>query len=147
VNPVQRLIGYVIKNHMLDGTLQKMLLLGFVIVASSSALAQTDWSPIVAGGLMYISKPYSQIVARSQIDESFAPVTLHFIALLQTNAQAKSAQAIVPLPDGKGKEVAQRLCTTCHGTSVWVQQRHTPEQWSAIVDNMVSRGWRPPMTT
>lgn len=50
------------------------------------------------------------------------------------------AQAEIPLPEGKGKDVTQRVCTTCHGINVFVQQRHTSEKWSSIIDNMVSKG-------
>src|SRR5262249_48965834 len=28
-----------------------------------------------------------------------------------------------PLPDGEGKELAQRMCTTCHGTAVFATMR------------------------
>jgi len=94
--------------------------------------------PAAVGLVLCSSSPQA---SPSQPGEPLAPVTLHFIARLQTNAQAKKpSEAIVPLPDGKGKEVAQRLCGTCHGTNVWVKQRHTPEKWSSIVDNMISKG-------
>jgi cytochrome c5 len=50
------------------------------------------------------------------------------------------AQKEIPLPEGKGKDVTQRVCSTCHGINVFVQQRHTSEKWSSIIDNMVSKG-------
>jgi mono/diheme cytochrome c family protein len=50
------------------------------------------------------------------------------------------AQAEVKLPDGKGKDVTQRVCTTCHAVNVFAGQRHTKEKWSSIIDTMASRG-------
>jgi mono/diheme cytochrome c family protein len=60
---------------------------------------------------------------------------------LQSEAKQKpTGQAEVSLPEGKGKDVTQRVCTTCHGINVFAQQRHTGEKWSSIIDTMVSRG-------
>lgn len=56
----------------------------------------------------------------------------------QTGAQNPKVDD--PLPDGKGKEVTKRLCSGCHAVAVFATQRHTPERWAAIVDNMVSKG-------
>jgi cytochrome c5 len=49
-------------------------------------------------------------------------------------------QAAPPLPDGKGKDVAQQKCSTCHATNIWSTQHHTREQWGSIIDNMISKG-------
>jgi hypothetical protein len=45
-----------------------------------------------------------------------------------------------PLPEGKGKDVVKRLCSGCHAVTVFAKERHTPEKWASIVDNMVSKG-------
>jgi mono/diheme cytochrome c family protein len=50
------------------------------------------------------------------------------------------AQAEAQLPDGKGKDVTQRVCSTCHATSQFAGERHTKEKWSSIIDDMVSKG-------
>jgi hypothetical protein len=52
---------------------------------------------------------------------------------------AKSGDDI-PLPDGKGRDVTLRLCSNCHRIDRWDKQRHTPDQWSDLVDDMVGRG-------
>jgi len=54
--------------------------------------------------------------------------------------QAGSAQDVLPLPEGKGKDTTKRVCGKCHSTNVFAQQRHTSKQWSSIIDNMVSKG-------
>ncbi len=46
----------------------------------------------------------------------------------------------IPLPEGAGKDLTKKTCGNCHSTNVWVTQRHTPEKWSSIIDNMVSKG-------
>lgn len=61
--------------------------------------------------------------------------------MIELQAEAKPAgQAEVSLPEGKGKDVTQRVCSGCHGINVFAQQRHTSEKWSSIIDTMVSRG-------
>ena len=49
-------------------------------------------------------------------------------------------QPEVKLPDGKGKDVTNRVCSTCHGVNLFAGERHTKEKWSSIIDTMVSRG-------
>lgn len=44
------------------------------------------------------------------------------------------------LPEGKGKEIVQTVCTQCHGLSSVVSSRMTPEDWKNTVYDMVSRG-------
>jgi cytochrome c5 len=44
------------------------------------------------------------------------------------------------LPDGKGKDLLQQICTDCHGLDVITAQRATKDGWASIVDSMVSRG-------
>jgi mono/diheme cytochrome c family protein len=45
-----------------------------------------------------------------------------------------------PLPEGKGKDITQKTCSACHGVTMFSSQRHTRDQWSSIIDNMVSKG-------
>jgi competence protein ComEA len=52
-----------------------------------------------------------------------------------------AGSASVPaLPPGKGKPIVQRACGGCHALKVVTSKRATEEQWSATVDQMVSRG-------
>lgn len=70
--------------------------------------------------------PFSALQADSQPDSSTAP--------------AHKAKSDDPLPDGKGKDVTVRVCSGCHAVTTFASQRHTTEQWSSIIDNMVSKG-------
>lgn len=44
------------------------------------------------------------------------------------------------LPEGKGKEVLQRMCTNCHGLDQVTSARYSKKYWGSVVDDMVSRG-------
>jgi competence protein ComEA len=44
------------------------------------------------------------------------------------------------LPAGKGKELVENTCGSCHGLDVIVAQHATKDGWASIVDYMVSRG-------
>ena len=44
------------------------------------------------------------------------------------------------LPPGKGKPIVERACGGCHALKVVTSKRATPEQWAALVDQMVTRG-------
>jgi len=44
-----------------------------------------------------------------------------------------------PLPEGNGREIAERACLSCHSTDILRQQRLTEKQWTASVTKMV--GW------
>jgi competence protein ComEA len=51
-----------------------------------------------------------------------------------------AAAATPALPPGKGKAIVARTCVNCHALKVVTSKRATKEQWSALVDQMVSRG-------
>ncbi len=57
-----------------------------------------------------------------------------FVAASLTLVQAQD------LPAGKGKELVENSCGSCHGLDVVVAQHATKDGWSSIVDYMVSRG-------
>lgn len=44
------------------------------------------------------------------------------------------------LPAGKGKDLVENSCGSCHGLDVIVAQHATHDGWASIVDYMVSRG-------
>jgi mono/diheme cytochrome c family protein len=51
-----------------------------------------------------------------------------------------SAPVAKTLPSGQGKEIVQRSCVSCHALKVVTAKRASKEQWSALVDQMISRG-------
>jgi virginiamycin B lyase len=44
------------------------------------------------------------------------------------------------LPEGKGKEVVEAACTTCHGTSLFTGNRFSKSDWEYVVNDMIDRG-------
>lgn len=59
------------------------------------------------------------------------------IAFLATSLAVAQAQ---DLPPGKGKDLTENTCGSCHGLDVVVSQHATKDGWQSIVDYMVSRG-------
>src|ERR1700728_1873136 len=57
-----------------------------------------------------------------------------FLAISLAVAQAQD------LPPGKGKDLVENSCGSCHGLDVVVAQHATHDGWASIVDYMVSRG-------
>jgi competence ComEA-like helix-hairpin-helix protein len=52
-------------------------------------------------------------------------------------ALAASAQT---LPPGDGQEIVQQKCGGCHAMKVVTSKRASKQQWSTLVDQMVTRG-------
>src|SRR5258708_30658905 len=50
------------------------------------------------------------------------------------------AANVPSLPTGRGKAIVQRNCAGCHALKVITSKRASKEQWSTLVDQMVSRG-------
>jgi len=44
------------------------------------------------------------------------------------------------LPEGKGRDALQSVCTNCHGIDRVTSMRYSKSYWSDVVDDMVSRG-------
>ena len=70
------------------------------------------------------------------------PIQARFFTILPNSASfayAMQAKELV-VPEGKGKDVTVRICTGCHSSDLWANQRHTREEWSSVIDNMLSKG-------
>jgi mono/diheme cytochrome c family protein len=44
------------------------------------------------------------------------------------------------LPDGPGREVVVKVCTSCHGPEKFVWHEGNEDHWQAVVDKMISKG-------
>jgi competence ComEA-like helix-hairpin-helix protein len=44
------------------------------------------------------------------------------------------------LPDGKGRELVETVCASCHSTDIIVSMRATRTGWESTVEDMFSRG-------
>ena len=51
---------------------------------------------------------------------------------------AASAQSELPL--GEGRDLANRVCSSCHGLDVLLDRKLSKVEWRGVVDEMVSRG-------
>jgi len=59
------------------------------------------------------------------------------LALAALLIPAASAQG---LPDGKGKDLVESYCASCHGLESVTSQKANKEGWETIVNYMISRG-------
>jgi len=62
------------------------------------------------------------------------PVSILFPVALLVSAQAQD------LPEGKGKDLVEDRCSTCHGLDLLLAEHDSKQRWSGIVNEMVSRG-------
>jgi hypothetical protein len=108
---------------------QRIVNLGLAI----SIVSVCAYSPVQAKGSGYSSPISSKLSMFLEAAQS-APSTASPSA-----AQTQGGDAS-PLPEGKGRDTTLRLCSNCHRIDRWDKQRHTADQWSDIVDDMVGRG-------
>jgi hypothetical protein len=83
--------------------------------------------------------------SRSPVPARFLTVLpdLHVFAFAQQatpDSGQKTQSKDIPLPDGKGKDETQKICSGCHSTDMFASQRHTREEWSSVIDNMIAKG-------
>ena len=143
--------------------MRQVVLLTFVSFVAARGFAQTDWPTYGhdRGGLRY--SPLKQIAPinvtklkvawvyhmkpsnPSETTTAASSAGPHGQALGNPDGQQKSApRDDDSLPQGKGRDATNGICSTCHSTNIFVHQRHTREEWGSIVDNMVSKGLEAP---
>src|SRR5258708_16285922 len=63
-----------------------------------------------------------------------------FTASAFAQTPAAGGRSALPLPEGAGKDVTQRVCgSTCHGPDIMMGKGRTRDQWTAVVNTMVGR--------
>jgi cytochrome c5 len=87
-------------------------------------------------------KPNSAVEASVAVPQT---VPARFLSVMPASGvyamQADSSKkADDPLPEGKGKDITKKICSGCHSVTMFADQHHDHDQWSAIIDNMVSKG-------
>jgi len=65
--------------------------------------------------------------------QGFSPA-LAFAAFLSSSVLAQQ------LPDGAGKEILEKQCTTCHTLEIIVDKRNDAKEWRRLVMEMIDRG-------
>src|SRR5260370_19836771 len=64
-----------------------------------------------------------------------------FSATVLAQTPAAGGGSGPPLPEGAGKDVTQKVCgSTCHGPDIVMGKGRTRDEWTAVVNTMVSRG-------
>ncbi|MDX6457120.1 MAG: hypothetical protein QOE55_817 [Acidobacteriaceae bacterium] len=60
--------------------------------------------------------------------------------LVWSAAQTAPGTSPATLPEGAGRPIVQRSCTTCHNIRVVTSKKGARSYWSKTVDDMVNRG-------
>ena len=60
-------------------------------------------------------------------------------AAVRADGKADAALDAKVMPEGQGKQIILRECTTCHAPDHFVKYRHTDEEWQTIVIRMGQR--------
>jgi mono/diheme cytochrome c family protein len=63
-----------------------------------------------------------------------------FSTMFLTTLLLLAASPHATLPPGKGKAIVQRTCVSCHALKVVTSKRATKEQWTAVINLMLSKG-------
>lgn len=93
---------------------------------------------------------YGAEMTKEQKDQIITYLVAHFGAAADApkaeakananaNANAKGELDASMMPEGSGKAVILRECTTCHAPDHFVKYRHTNDEWQAIVTRMGQR--------
>src|SRR5258706_8770039 len=64
-----------------------------------------------------------------------------FAATVLAQTPAPGGRSGPPLPESAGKDVTLKVCgSTCHGSDIIMGKGRTRDQWTAVVNTMVSKG-------
>lgn len=110
-------------------TSQRSAFLSSVLILSGAFLVFSQTSTVHAGSIS--SAP---VVPVRFFSELAIPAPANF-AFFQDAGNGEA-----PLPDGKGKDLVQKDCTSCHAANLWTKQHNTKQQWSDVIEDMVSKG-------
>ncbi|HEX5282002.1 MAG TPA: hypothetical protein VFW28_18115 [Micropepsaceae bacterium] len=66
------------------------------------------------------------------------------IALASTTVLVTAATAQTTLPNGAAKDIVQSACSACHQLNIVTSAGHTPDEWTRIVGEMVTKGAQVP---
>lgn len=71
-----------------------------------------------------------------------AVLAIWLLTTLVTPAAVASAGQDSPLPEGRGRDILQSACTTCHSLERIVAKRLDKESWQTVIDTMKDEGAR-----
>jgi mono/diheme cytochrome c family protein len=68
------------------------------------------------------------------------PVLNAALRKLDPTTKAIIARQAALLPQGPGRDLTIRACSTCHGLDVVTNQRLNPQEWTNVVQTMSAKG-------
>ncbi len=87
--------------------------------------------------------PWSSVSAKTHAMSAPLPAEYYsvlFVTQSQTSTPVPAKKADAPLPDGDGKDLVIKKCSTCHETNMFSRRRYDKDHWNQILDNMTSKG-------
>ncbi|HEV2200464.1 MAG TPA: cytochrome c [Bryobacteraceae bacterium] len=67
-------------------------------------------------------------------------ISLSALAFLVVFGVAAPRAMAQDLPDGPGKDVVVKICTSCHDADNFTSKKHTKAEWKEVVDTMIAYG-------
>jgi hypothetical protein len=67
-------------------------------------------------------------------------ISFSVLAMLFAVGAAAPRAMAQDLPDGAGKDVVVKACTSCHDADNFTSKKHTKAEWKEVVDTMVAYG-------
>jgi cytochrome c5 len=62
----------------------------------------------------------------------------------ESSPRPLASAAPTALPEGEGRDVAQRVCGQCHSVGLFAAQRHTQDEWNQVISRMMAKGMDAP---
>ncbi len=61
-------------------------------------------------------------------------------SLVNPAVRAQTQTEVENLPEAKGKDVVEKVCSVCHEAQAVSRFRKSKDDWSAVIDDMVTKG-------
>jgi len=68
------------------------------------------------------------------------PICFSILAICFVVGAAAPRAIAQDLPDGPGKDVVVKACTSCHDADNFTSKKHNKAEWKEVVDTMVAYG-------
>ena len=108
-------------------------------VAALTTLAALLLSPCQTNSVESFATLPIAIVSRSLLKLMDEPTPIAQQQPSRLGAQVQNTSDI-PLPDGPDRDVTKMVCDKCHNSDTWAKHHHTRDEWSAVIDDMTTRG-------
>ena len=115
---------------------------GLNIISSAGYGSKGEWGNVIADmiarGAPLLDDEID--VVAEYLAATFGPEASPGSSATASGQSAASSNAATTIPEGKGKEIVQMVCSQCHGLRNVTDARRTLGEWESVVSDMVARG-------